>query len=110
MKDEVFDNLVLDKEEQWIEDHLEEFKTAPKWVGESLREAAKNTMKEIKEKENKKMITMRLEGNDIARLKEESKNQGLPYQSLISSVLHKYLNGTLVDIGEIKKVLSFQVK
>lgn len=65
---------------------------------------------EIKENENKKMITMRLENNDITRLKEEAKNQGLPYQSLIGSILHKYLNGTLVDIGEAKKVLSFQVK
>ncbi len=107
MSDKVFDNLVLDEEEQWIEDHLEEFKPAPKWVGESLREAARNTMKEI---ENKKMITMRLENNDISRLKEEAKNQGLPYQSLIGSILHKYLNGTLVDINEAKKVLSFQLK
>lgn len=107
MSDEVFDNLVLDKEEQWIEDHLEEFKPAPKWVGDSLREAAKNTMKEI---ENKKMVTMRLEGGDIARLKDEAKKQGLPYQSLIGSILHKYLNGTLVDISEAKKVLSFQLK
>lgn len=107
MDDEVFDNLVLDEEEQWIEDHLEEFKPAPKWVGESLREAARNTMKEI---ENKKMVTMRLENNDITRLKEEAKNQGLPYQSLIGSILHKYLNGTLVDINEVKKVLSAHIK
>lgn len=52
----------------------------------------------------------RLEDDDITRLKEEAKNQGLPYQSLIGSILHKYLNGTLVDIGEAKKVLNFQVK
>lgn len=56
------------------------------------------------------MVTMRLDENDIECLKEEAKNQGLPYQSLIGSVLHKYLNGTLVDIGEAKKVLSFQLK
>lgn len=74
---------------------------------EKMIEAARNTMKEI---ENKKMVTMRLEGNDLSNLKEEAKKQGLPYQSLIGSILHKYLNGTLVDISEAKKVLSFQVK
>lgn len=109
MSDEVFDNLVLDEEEQWIENHLEEFVPVEnqKEMREKLIEAAKNTMKEI---ENKKMVTMRLEGNDISRIKEEAKNQGLPYQSLIGSILHKYLNGTLVDISEAKKVLSFQLK
>lgn len=60
--------------------------------------------------ENKKMVTMRLDENDIEYLREEAEKQGMPYQTLISSILHKYLNGTLVDIGEAKKVLSFQIK
>lgn len=60
--------------------------------------------------ENKKMVTMRLDENDIECLREEAEKQGMPYQTLISSILHKYLNGTLVDIGEAKKVLSFQIK
>lgn len=60
--------------------------------------------------ENKKMITMRLENDDIERLKIEAEKQGLAYQSLIGSILHKYLNGILVDISEVKKVLDFQLK
>lgn len=60
--------------------------------------------------ENKKMVTMRLDENDIECLREEAEKQGMPYQTLISSILHKYLNSTLVDIGEAKKVLSFQIK
>lgn len=104
-----FWNSPLDEEEQWYEEHSDEFVPVENQeeMREKLMEAAKNTMKEI---ENKKMVTMRLEGNDIARLKDEAKRQGLPYQSLLGSILHKYLDGTLVDISEAKKVLSFQVK
>ena len=29
------EKIVLDEEEQWIEDHLEEFVPAPEWVGKS---------------------------------------------------------------------------
>ncbi|MDZ7725764.1 MAG: antitoxin [candidate division KSB1 bacterium] len=44
-----------------------------------------------------KRINIRMTERDLLNLKAESKIQGLPYQSLISSVLHKYINGTLVE-------------
>ena len=44
-----------------------------------------------------KRINIRMTERDFLNLKAESKIQGLPYQSLISSVLHKYINGTLVE-------------
>ena len=109
MSDAVFDNLVLDEEEQWIEDHLEEFVPAPEWVGKSLREAAKNPPKiHYAEKENKKQVSMRLDSNDIDRLKVIAVEQGLPYQSLVGSVLHRYAMGTLVDVNEVKKVVALK--
>lgn len=109
MRDEVFDNLVLDEEEQWIEDHLEEFKPAPEWVGKSLREAAKNPPL-VHKSTDKKPYTMRLDVGDVITLKDIALKNGIPYQTLISSVLHRYANGTLVDISEAKKVLGFQLK
>jgi predicted DNA binding CopG/RHH family protein len=34
---------------------------------------------------------------DLVRFQKEAMEQGLPCQTLISSVLHKYVNGRLVD-------------
>jgi predicted DNA binding CopG/RHH family protein len=107
MSDAVFDNLVLDEEEQWIEDHLEEFVPAPEWVGESLREAAKNPPRiHYSKQENKKHVSLRLDNDDIDKLKGLAMNQGLQYQTLIGSVLHRYVMGTLVDVSEIRKVFA----
>ena len=107
MSDAVFDNLVLDEEEQWIEDHLEEFGPAPEWVGKSLREAAKKPPKiHYSEKETKKPVSLRLDAADIDKLKTIAIDQGLNYQSLIGSVLHRYVAGTLIDIVEAKKILA----
>ena len=102
-----FENSPLDEEEQWIEDHLEEFVAAPEWVGESLRKAAKNPPKiHYSGKEVKKPVSLRLDSTDIDKLKTIAVEQGLNYQSLIGSVLHRYVTGTLVDIAEARKVFA----
>ena len=110
MKNEVSENITLDKEEQWIEDNLEDFVPAEKWVGDSLREAAKNPplVHKTEEKPNKKMFTLRLDQGDLSKLKVLAEEQGLQYQSLLGSIIHRYVNGTLIDITEAKKILVFQ--
>ena len=50
------------------------------------REAALNTISQ-----KRKAITIRLPERDLFRLKAEALRDGLPYQTLISSVLHKYI-------------------
>lgn len=107
MKENLTDNIILDKEEQWIEDHLDEFVAAPEWVGESLRKAAKNPPKiHYSSKEVKKPVSLRLDSTDIDKLKTIAVEQGLNYQSLIGSVLHRYVTGALVDIAEARKVFA----
>ena len=102
-----FGNSPLDEEQQWIEDHLDEFVAAPEWVGESLRKAAKNPPKiHYSGKEVKKPVSLRLDSTDIDKLKTIAIEQGLNYQSLIGSVLHRYVTGTLVDIAEARKVFT----
>lgn len=102
-----FENSPLDEEEQWIEDHLDEFVADPEWVGESLRKAAKNPPKiHYSGKEVKKPVSLRLDSTDIDKLKTIAVEQGLNYQSLIGSVLHRYVTGTLVDIAEARKVFA----
>ena len=104
-----FWNSPLDEEEQWFEEHSDEFIPSENQeeIRVSLKNAAKNTMNEI-EKQNKRMVSMRIENKDIDMLKEAAKEQGLPYQSLIGSILHRYVNGTLIDVSEAKKVLALQ--
>ena len=34
---------------------------------------------------------------DLVRIQKKAMDEGLPYQTLISSVLHKYINGRLEE-------------
>lgn len=42
-------------------------------------------------------VSLRMTEWDFARIQEEALKEGLPYQSLLSSIIHKYLTGHLVD-------------
>ncbi len=41
-------------------------------------------------------VTIRVQNSDIAGFKEKSRLAGIPYQTLMNSVLHRYLTGELV--------------
>jgi predicted DNA binding CopG/RHH family protein len=47
----------------------------------------------------RKAITLRLQTRDIDRLKTIARQRGLPYQTLVTSVLHQFANGDLKEIG-----------
>ncbi len=42
-------------------------------------------------------INIRLSERDLKRIKEAALREGIPYQTLISSVLHKYGAGVLIE-------------
>ncbi len=42
-------------------------------------------------------ISIRLDGGVLADLRSEAERLGIPYQTLISSVLHRYVKGELLD-------------
>jgi len=44
-------------------------------------------------------INIRLTEGDLDELKLRAEEEGIPYQTLIASVLHKYINGRLVSKG-----------
>jgi len=52
-------------------------------------EAARNTLKKDKR------INLRLSQKDYHLLQIKAIEEGIPYQTLISSLVHKYLNGSL---------------
>ena len=48
----------------------------------------------VKAKHSKrKSISLRLLENDLEKIKTEAIKVGLPYQTLISSIVHQYVNG-----------------
>ncbi len=53
--------------------------------------AAKHTFKKDKR------VNIRMSELDLELLQEKALIEGLPYQTLMSSVLHKYVTGRLVD-------------
>jgi predicted DNA binding CopG/RHH family protein len=56
-----------------------------------LEQAAKNTM--LKDQR----MNIRIAQRDLEGLKTKALEEGIPYQTLVSSVLHKYLSGRLKE-------------
>ncbi len=52
-----------------------------------LKEYAKNTIRK------NKRVNIRISERDLNELQRIAVREGLPYQTLISSILHKYVNG-----------------
>ena len=50
-----------------------------------------------------KRVNIRISGNDLVQLQHRAVHEGIPYQTLISSILHKFLNGRLVERGGAAK-------
>ena len=47
-------------------------------------------------------ISLRLEGSDLAAVKDEAQRLGIPYQTLIGSIIHQYATGELVERKTVK--------
>ncbi|MFP4549080.1 MAG: CopG family antitoxin [Fidelibacterota bacterium] len=88
-------NFILDHEEKELLQSLEneEWESVDNLQDEikQHREIAKNTLK----KDNR--INIRLSTNDLDSIKTTAAELGLPYQTLISSILHQYAEGRLTS-------------
>lgn len=42
-------------------------------------------------------INIRISSRDLSEIRRKAVNEGIPYQTLISSILHKYINGSLTE-------------
>ena len=45
----------------------------------------------------RRAITLRLQNRDLSMLKSIAKRRGIPYQTLVTSVLHQFANGDIVE-------------
>ena len=57
-----------------------------------------------------KNINIRISGYDLAHLKRKTEEEGMPYQTLISSMLHKYITNRLINEKEVLKSLQLLEK
>ena len=85
----------LTKEEKDILDSFEK----EEWVPvkdparrrKELMAYARNTLRKDKR------LNIRISERDLLELQKRAVNEGLPYQTYVSSIIHKFINGTLVE-------------
>jgi predicted DNA binding CopG/RHH family protein len=53
-----------------------------------------------------KSINVRISEYDLQRIREQSAADGVPYQTLITSIVHRYLDGSLVDTHSVRKAMQ----
>jgi predicted DNA binding CopG/RHH family protein len=87
--------MKLTKEEEAILQSVEkdEWQRVPNFTKESKRyqAIARATLRKDKR------VNIRMTERDLLRFQKKAAEEGLPYQTLISSILHKYINGLLKD-------------
>jgi predicted DNA binding CopG/RHH family protein len=83
----------LDSYEQDILDKYEKGQLKPTASGKDYQTIARTTLKK-----NCK-INIRLPENDLIALKQRAAREGIPYQTLIGSILHKYASGFLKEVN-----------
>ena len=88
----------LDRAEQQIEDAAAEYRP----VSKERHERVDTLLKSARKTRN---INIRISESDLEQLKARSTEEGLPYQTLIASILHKYVSNRLVDEEAIRKSL-----
>jgi predicted DNA binding CopG/RHH family protein len=49
-------------------------------------------------------VNVRLSSRDLEELQARAAEEGMPYQTLLSSVLHKFVTGRLTDATKQKKI------
>lgn len=87
----------LDKEEQELLDSYErgEWRSV-KDVKRKIKEYAASARYTLSKKER---INIRISMRDLGSLQAKAIEEGIPYQTLIASILHKFVTGRLVAKG-----------
>lgn len=87
----------LDKEEQEILDAFESDKLKRAKKSSQIRKQHSEYASELFRKDAR--VNIRLSSKDLRGLQKRALAEGIPYQTLIASVLHKYVEGRLRDIS-----------
>ena len=93
-----YDPKYIDSEERNLIEGIKkaqpiDLKRPSKKLQSQVRKAAKAYI----EKESK--MNIRIAPSELAQIKQKAEREGLKYQSLVKSVLHKYITGQLIEKG-----------
>jgi predicted DNA binding CopG/RHH family protein len=87
--------MKLDKEEQEILDAYDKgtvrLSTPSKEERSKIRKMAQQTFRKDRR------VTIRLYDHDLKGVQKKAMEKGMPYQTLISSMIHQYVEGDLVE-------------
>lgn len=72
----------LTKEEQWIEDHFDEYVPVPKEEFEKIKAAFEARKKDT-------VLNLRINSDDLSLLKAKAQKGGMKYQTFIAEILHR---------------------
>ncbi|MFA5728653.1 MAG: CopG family antitoxin [Candidatus Neomarinimicrobiota bacterium] len=64
----------------------------------------------IAQAKKNRSISLRLSNFDLEKLKEKANTEGIPYQTLINSILHKYITNQLFEKDQVIKSFSIIAK
>jgi predicted DNA binding CopG/RHH family protein len=74
---------------------VDQLKEADPSYARELKRAAQDHVRKAEAKMN-----IRISRAELDRIKKQAAKEGLKYQSLVKSILHKYVTGQLVDAGK----------
>ncbi len=66
--------------------------------------AARNTTRKDKR------INIRISNRDLMAIQLRASEEGIPYQTFVSSIIHKYISGSLKDVSGGKRAQSVRSK
>ncbi len=92
-------DIKLDNFEKEIEKNSEQFVKVSKKTQQRIARI-------ISKANEKNRITLRLNNQTLDLIKRKAQEEGLPYQTFISSILHKYANDKLIDEKHILKSIQ----
>ncbi len=78
--------IKLTKEEQWYEDHAEEFVPVSKEKFEAIAKALEARKKDA-------VLNIRVNSYDLENIKQKARKIGIKYQTFISEILHRLAEG-----------------
>lgn len=92
MKAKEFD---IEQHEQEILKDFEKGKLVPVEDAEEEMRLAKEAARNFMKRDNR--VNVRISGADLNMVRRIAVQEGLPYQTLLASIIHKYVTGRLVD-------------
>ena len=87
--------MKLDKEEQAILASVEAGEWQPVEDLESRKKLYQEAAKATFRKDSR--VNIRLPQRDVAAIKVKAMEEGIPYQTMMASILHKYISGRLSE-------------